>query len=177
MNKQLCLYCFLAFLVGYFFKDITGINLIEGNKNNKNNKNREKTNKDCNREIAIAKHNERVKIILLNDEQRKERNKETIYKRELSDDELEKLNKCIKKGDISEKCFNNHNGDDNFGNIEGISNGNIIEGNTLDCAGAVAGTVLSAGADAAGIYDGLLSEGATLALTVTEATHVGYTCT
>ena len=30
MNKQLCLYCFLAFLVGYFFKDITGINLIEG---------------------------------------------------------------------------------------------------------------------------------------------------
>ena len=30
MNKQVCLFCLLAFLVGYFFKDITGMNLVEG---------------------------------------------------------------------------------------------------------------------------------------------------
>ena len=30
MNKQVCLLCLLAFLVGYFFKDITGMNLMEG---------------------------------------------------------------------------------------------------------------------------------------------------
>ena len=161
MNKQLCLYCFLAFLVGYFFKDITGINLMEGLTNES--KKREKQDDKYKRAVAKCKHKERVKILKENDKSREE----PFYGRELTDVELNQFKQYLKTGQWPDSLDSQ------------LSNKDLIEGNDDDdddCGDAVGACTIMSGADVGGLLDGV-SELVTVPATIADGVDVGYSCT
>jgi hypothetical protein len=96
------------------------------------------------------------------------------YNRDISSAELLRLNAILPHIVDAERrhcaSLNPTNPKNPTNTLEGMSN------DDESCAEAVSGTVLSVGADVGGLFDGLLSEPATLVLTGVEGSHVGYNC-